>query len=117
MGKGPPKAQVLGDDEIVTQFGRDDEFRNSPRLDRENDVSLIRGQVTATRAAKIVGIRNPVEGTEVVRHAAVGTLRARGFVVNHTSRVRNRKHVSVTFEGDWSNEVCEALDSAFTEEG
>jgi len=126
---GPPPERCLSDDEYVTQLtDRDGTFRSAPRVQREVDFSVQRGELTlAETFSNVLGDASPLpedlQGNDV-RYAQVGALREAGFVVIHTrGRVKNGTHVSIVWMGEdgedvavpWPPRVSEALDACFNE--
>jgi hypothetical protein len=110
---------MLHERETLTQYGRRDgepAFRRAPRtgLD-QGDISMIAGDVTVEQATALVRSRL-VEGhpDHAVRFTTVGALRSAGFLVENTPTRMNPEHVSVTWPGDWTGDVCERFESCFT---
>lgn len=116
-------AKPIGDDEWLTQYGTlhpitsDEVFPHEPRWNQENDLSMLWGWLSVAEATAAVRGRHPTPDRDAVRYTTAGTLRAEGFTVEHTPRLRNRNHVSVTLNGDWDASMCQALDASFTEAG
>lgn len=113
--------QNVPDDMIISQCGKyladgTWKFTNRPRPLKEPpelDVSWLLGELTPWKAlVAAFGRDNYRPGRDAVRHARVGTLRAAGFVVEHTPRLGSQIHVSVLWpEGDWGDSQAELLDS------
>lgn len=114
----------LAADEVLTQYGNrahppGEPFRNRPRLGRkEDDISLLAGHMPIDDAARTVNWRR-TEGAhpdDGVRYATVGGLRAAGFRVEASPSALIPNHVSVTLsgEGDWTEEVRANFDACFT---
>lgn len=122
-------------DEVVTQQTFTwPTYRNGPRIEREDNVSVFWGRVSARDAtAYIQAARNsPAELTDKekarirVRRLSTRKLEAAGFVVvRRGGRVRYPEHCKVVWPSEeapqriWPPEVQEAFDKCFTgdEEG
>jgi predicted fused transcriptional regulator/phosphomethylpyrimidine kinase len=102
----------------LTQYGSTSggkpAFRNCPREQDGDGVSLIMGRVTAEEASLLVRGRPSFDkASDRVRYTSVVRLRAAGFRVRHTPSQRNPRHVSVSRPGIWSSDVCGAFDMCF----
>jgi len=118
------QGRAIGDDEVLTQHGvrlthGTFRFRNRLRADKEPpelDMSLILGEVTPNEAGAI-RFRGPRTAKDLsrdaVRTTTAGTLRAAGFVVFHTPRRLNRRHVSVYRDEQWDDVVAMKFDRCF----
>jgi len=115
--------EQIGDEEPLTQYGRadsdehcsDSRFRCIPRFeDGEQDVSLLRGQLSVEEAAWAV-CRRAARPGDLVRHTTAQALRNAGFLVSHTPTRRNKGHVSVEYQGKWTENMRKAFDLAFGE--
>jgi hypothetical protein len=114
----------VGDDEPLTQYGHegdDPPFRNATRS-YETDVSLIRGQLSASEAATLIrrqGARYQLTAQDRVRHTTAARLRSAGFVVRATPTRRIPGHVSVELPDPkdvWDNLLGVGSMSASTSE-
>jgi hypothetical protein len=121
LGSRPPELepQELGEDEIVTQ--RISRGRtappdiNEPRPNDRGKVSLIRGRVTPSTAYHLVRKGGQCGVDDGARYAEVRALRGAGFIVRHTPTNRNPGHCSVSYPGDWDEDVALLFKSCFTE--
>lgn len=124
----PPRrpSEDLEDDEWVSHYGRALErspsFYDGPRLGRDRgELSMVRGKRDAQETAQLVmHWRNPPFDDALVRHAQVGKLRDKGFVVEHTPSPTNEHHVSVSLPDKphtWPEDVQNALEVCFEDEG
>lgn len=112
----------LADDQVLSQYGSRTQpkggpaFRAQPRPDRDRGgISMIRGQVSASEAHRIVGLQAPRKG-DGVRHTTAGILRAAGFVVQHDPSQANPDHVRVTVRGEWADSHAERFEGCFTKD-
>jgi hypothetical protein len=88
-------------------------FRTAPRAS-EGGVSLIAGRLTPRQAAMIVRHEYlPVRDS--VRYTTVGRLREAGFRVRSTPTRMNPDHVSVEYDGVWTDDgdVSKRFDDCF----
>lgn len=99
-GWGMPKkrkAMNLEPDAWLTQYGEHppgQPCRSHLRTELgETDMSMIMGRIGAEEASMIV--RKWASPLAAVRYVQVGTLREKGFVVEHTPTRHNSGHVSV----------------------
>jgi hypothetical protein len=111
-----PQQMELHAELVLTQFGMRSpaltgqgpaHFRRAPRR-HERDVSLLAGRLTAREAAMAVrhGRREYFPSKDVVRYTTVGRLRDAGFVVRSTPSPMITNHVSVEYDGDWTDDVA-----------
>lgn len=77
-------------------------------------MSLLRGRVTVGEAAWAVCRRAAKQG-DVVRYSTAGALRNADFLVTHTPTRRNKGHVSVEYQGKWTDNMRKAFEFAFGE--
>ena len=99
----------------LTQYGRRTSgFRCEPRAD-EPDVSLLLGQLTADEARILVVPWGHTTEDDMVRYALADCLRDKGFTICLTPSRMIPGHVSVEYEGEWNDDMCEAFDECFTE--
>lgn len=115
MSPVPPRP--IGDDEELTQYGTTTEpFRNEPRWVRENAVSLLLGGWEPLAAGHKVRRHGALDdGTDAARYTSAGTLRVKGFTVEHDPGRKNPDHVRVTRLGPWDAAVCQDFDACFSE--
>lgn len=110
---------VIGDDEILTHYGvAGQPWKNTPPIaDGYYELSVIRRDRDAAFAASVVlagGLPRP-DGKDRVRWCLAGTLRTKGFEVQHTPTRRNPDHCSVSHRDEWTPAVAGDFDSCFTE--
>lgn len=128
---GPAPEACVADDEVLTQHGMADVdgeviFTSEPRMDREREVSLMRGRFTAEKAVKQRWSR--VSSAKIarsrVRYTTAGALRGVGLAVVHTpaERIADDSHVSVVWPPDhpverqdipWPQPVADRFDKCF----
>jgi hypothetical protein len=120
MPKPPPPIE-LDDTVVLTQYGarRRQEaqarFRRSPRVDRERpetNVSLLAGRLDSREAALAVR-QEYVSWRDAVRYTTVECLRKAGFQVNSSPSRMIHNHVSVVYDGDWTDDVANQFDGCF----
>lgn len=89
------------------------EFRLAPRR-HERDVSVLAGRLTPREAAMFVR-QEFMEWRDVVRYATVGCLRDAGFRVRSTPSRAIPVHVSVEYDGVWTDDgdVAKWFDDCF----
>src|SRR5829696_1257667 len=108
---------------VLTQFGMRSpalpsgrgpaNFRMAPRP-HEQDVSLLAGRLTTREAAMAVRHgRREFFPWDAVRYTTVGRLRDAGFRVESTPSRMIPNHVSVQYDGDWTDDVAKRFDDCF----
>ena len=123
MAAGRVPGRVIADDDPLTQHGtqRADgtfSFRNELRADKnppERSMSLLDGALSPAAAASARRFTQPPQPRDAARWTTAGTLRSKGFRIEHTPRLpRSPLHVSVYWEhGEWDDGVAMAFDSCF----
>ena len=118
MPKRPPAIELHAG-MVLTQFGLRTgrglaSFRMAPRR-HEQDVSLIAGRLTPREAAMAVRHRQPeyFPGRDIVRYTTVERLIVAGFRVRSTPSPMIPNHVSVEYDGDWTDDVAKRFDGCF----
>ncbi len=108
----------IADDEYVSQYGTRPEgkprFRDRPRLEDTDGVSVILGKVAPGEARRAVRRGAPTE-EDGVRYIKVGDLRAKGLIVVHTPRAGNTRHASIRYPGEWDHRVAGRFEECCTE--
>lgn len=121
----------MSNDETVTQLSFEiGIFRNEPRVEREVDVSLLRGKLSAGEAMEYVLRERPTDVQQQnasVRVTTAGRLRDAGFGVIHTpGRIATSGHISVVWpatmdaehqQAPWPADVVDDFDECFTRNG
>lgn len=83
----------------------------------EDGLSGTRGRLTPGEAYRVVrGSKGHVNKDDGVSYATAGALRQSGFVVEHTPTLRNRDHVTISYDGDWDESVALLFKASFSEE-
>jgi len=119
MPPRPPQIE-LHDSMVLTQLGMrlpgQAHFTVAPRRGREHDVSLLLSRLDAREAALAVRHgRREFYQRDIVRHTTVGRLREAGFRVVSTPSKMIPHHVSVEYDGDWTDDgdVAKRFDDCF----
>ena len=120
---GPPvEPEYIDDEEILTQrISRGPQGVpdiDAPRLKDRDAISLQRGHKTPREMFHTVRKAVPADATyedEGARYARASDLRAAGFLVAHTPNRRSQDHVSITYPGDWDEDVALLFRSCFAE--
>lgn len=111
MPKRPPQIELKAEQEL-TQYGTlspaftehaQPHFRKAPRAD-ERDVSLLAGRLTDREAAMAVR-QEFIAWRDIVRYTTVERLQNAGFQVRSTPSRLIPNHVSVEYDGDWTDDV------------
>jgi hypothetical protein len=119
MPKRPPPIE-LDDMLVLTQYGArppaftgqaQPHFRTAPRAG-ERDVSVLAGHLTRRQAALAVR-QEFVAWRDIVRYTTVERLRNAGFRVRSTPSRMIPNHVSVEYDGDWTDDVAKRFDDCF----
>jgi len=88
-------------------------FRTAPRP-HERDVSLLAGRLTVREAAMAVRHgRREFFPWDAVRYTTVGCLRDAGFLVQSTPSRMIPNHISVEYDGHWTDDVVKRFDHCF----
>jgi hypothetical protein len=75
-------------------------------------MSLLAGQLAPYEAAMAVR-QEYITRRDIVRWTTVQQLTEAGFTVRSTPNRMNPRHVSVVYEGEWTDDVAERFDSCF----
>jgi len=119
MPKRPPQINLQAG-QVLTQYGArspaftgqaQPHFRTAPRAD-ERDVSVLAGRLTSHQAAMAVR-QEFVRWRDVVRYTTVQRLRNAGIQVRSTPSRMIPNHISVEYDGDWTDDVAKRFDDCF----
>lgn len=115
-----PQPIKLDDTLVLTQYGArppastgraQPHFRTAPRAG-ERDVSILAGRLTRRQAALAVR-QEFLAWRDVVRYTTVGRLSNAGFRVRSTPSRMIPNHISVEYDGDWTDDVAKRFDDCF----
>lgn len=113
----------LNGDQILTQYGMTmpdgtAPFHNEPREGKENELSLLEGQLKAEEAARyVLGNRRALFKPErhKARYTTVSELQTSGFTVTRSPSKKIPIHVSVGCDAEWDEATRIVFDSCFVD--
>jgi hypothetical protein len=117
-----PSPLALQPGQVLSQYGArpptftgqtQPQFHTAPRT-HERGVSVVAGRLTRREVAMIVR-QEFISWRDFVRYTTVGRLRDAGFRVRSTPNRMNPNHVSVEYDGEWTDDgdVAKRFDDCF----